>query len=77
MEGSAFKNTIKKVFKGSKEAWNPFLRPAVNTLAPIIGMALGTKSNDPQVGQATTSTLESRSGVEILLLTDIHGIGLG
>ena len=43
MEGSGFKNFAKKVFKGSKVAWDKFLKPAVNMSAPFIGMAVGAK----------------------------------
>ena len=29
LEGSGFKNTMKKIFKGSQTAWNKFLKPAL------------------------------------------------
>ena len=73
MEGKGFKNTMKITFKGSQKAWNSFLKPPINTLAPIIGMAVGAKSKNPQVGQATANTLKSISGEKILSLTDMHG----
>ena len=50
LEGNGFKKTMKKVFKGSRTAWNKFLKPAVNTLAPVIGMAVGAKSRNPKLG---------------------------
>ena len=58
---------MKKSFKGSQKAWNSFLKPAVNTMAPVISMA---------VGQATTNILKSISGCKFLSLTDMHGNGL-
>ena len=67
---------MKKIFNGSQTAWNKFLKPAVNTLAPVIGMAVGAKSRNPKVGQATTNILKRISGGEILALTDMHGRGL-
>ena len=57
LEGSGFKNTMKKIFKGSQTAWNKFLKLTINTLAPVIGMAVGAKSKNKQVGAATTNIL--------------------
>ena len=76
LEGAGFKNTMKKIFKGSQTAWNKFLKPAINATAPFIGMAVSAKTKNPKVGQATTNTLKSISGGKILSLTDIHGNGL-
>ena len=70
LEGSGFKSFMKKVFKGSKTAWNKFLKPAVNAAAPVIGMALAAKSKNPKAGQATTQILKSISGRKILTLTE-------
>ena len=44
LEGSGFKNTMKKVFKRSQTAWNNFLKPAVNVAAPFIGKAVSAKT---------------------------------
>ena len=33
LEGAGFKNTRKKIFKGSQTAWNKFLKSAVNAAA--------------------------------------------
>ena len=76
LEGAGFKNTMKKIFKGSQTAWNKFLKPAVNTLAPVIGMAVGAKTKNKQVGAATTNILKSSTGGKILSLTHMHGRGL-
>ena len=46
MEGAGFENKIKKIFKGSQKSWNFFLKPTINTLAPVIGMAVGAKSKN-------------------------------
>ena len=71
LEGNGFKHTMKKIFKGSQTAGNKFLKPAVNTLAPVIGMALGAKTKNPKVAQATTNILKSISGGKIFV-TDRH-----
>ena len=60
------------VFKGKQKAWKSFLKPANNTLAPVIGMAVRAKSKCAQVGQATTNILKSISGGKLLSLTDMH-----
>ena len=39
-------------------------------------MAVGAKSKNPKVGQATTNILNSILGGKILCLTDMHGHGL-
>ena len=70
LEGGSLKSFMKKVFKGSKTAWNCFLKPAVNAAAPVIGMAVAAKSKNPKAGQATTQILKSISGGKILTLTD-------
>ena len=52
------------------------MKPTINTLAPVIVMAVGAKSKNHQVGAATTNILKSISGGKFLSLTDIHGRGL-
>ena len=76
LEGKGFKNTMKKVFKGSQTGWKKFSKPTINTLAPVLGMAVGAKSKNAKVGAATTIFLKSMSGDKILSLTDMHGRGL-
>ena len=67
---------MKKIFEGSQTAWNNFLKPTINTLSPVVAMAVGAKSKNPQVGAATTNLLKSVSGGKILSPTDMHGKGL-
>ena len=64
---------MKNVFKLNQKAWDKFLKPTVNTLAPVIVMAVGTKSRYTQDGQATNRNLKNISGGKILSSTDIHG----
>ena len=76
LEGSGFKNKMKKFFKDSQKAWDKFLKPAVNVAAPFIGMAVSAKTKNPKVGQATTNILKTISGgaVKIGELTDGRGL---
>ena len=53
------------------------MKPAVNVAAPFIGMAVGAKTKNPKVAQATTNILKSISGSKILSLTNKCGHGLG
>ena len=76
LEGNGFKNTIKTTIKGSQTAWKKFLKPAVNVEAPFIGTAVGAKTRNPRLAQATTSFLKSISCGKILNLTDMYGHGL-
>ena len=76
LEGNGFKNTIKKIFKGSETAWNKFLKPALIIASPYTGMAVSAKTKNPRVGQGTAINLKSISGGKLLNLTYLHGIGL-
>ena len=76
LEGGSTKSKLQKVFRGTRKAWDKFLKPAVNVAAPFIGMAVSAKTKNPKVGQATTKILKSILGGKILSLTDMHGRGL-
>ena len=76
LEGGWIKSQLQKIFKGTRTAWNKFLKPAFNVAAPFIGMAVRAKTKNPKVVQATINILRSISGGKILSLTDMHGHGL-
>ena len=63
-----------KIFKGTQSAWNKFRKPVVNVAAPFVGMAVGAKTINTQVAQATKN-LKSISGGNVLSLTGVHGNG--
>ena len=44
LEGVGSKNTMKNLFKGSQTAWSKLLKTTINTLAPVIAMAVGAKT---------------------------------
>ena len=73
LEGNGYKNTMIKLFEGSQTAWNKFLRPALKTASPYIGMAVGANTKNPKVGKATSNIRKSNNGGKILSLTDMHG----
>ena len=74
LEGNWFKNTMKKISKGSQTAWNKFLKPALNIASPYIGMAVSVKTENPKIGQATPNILRNISRGKVLSLTDMHGM---
>ena len=77
VEGTGFENKKEKKFDEASKDWDSFLRPAVNTLAPVLSMAVAAKRKNPQLGQATTNILKSISGGKILSVTNLHsGAGL-
>ena len=43
LEGAGFKNTMKKIFKGTQSSWNKFLKPALKIATPIISAGVGAK----------------------------------
>ena len=47
LEGAGFKNTMKKIFKGSQTAWNNFLKPALKIATPIISAGVAMKTKTP------------------------------
>ena len=76
LEGAGFKNTMKKIYKGSQTAWNKFLKPALKIATPIISAGVAAKRKNPQSAQITSNILKSITGGKILSLTDMHGMGL-
>ena len=75
-EGGSIKSKLKSSFKGTKTAWDEFLKPALNMAGPSFGMAVSTKTKNPKIGHATANILKSVSGGKIMSLTDMPGNGL-
>ena len=75
LEGSGFKNTMKKIFKGSQTAGSKFLKPTLKIATPIISAGVA-KTKNPQSAQIASNILKSLTAGKILSLTDMHGRGL-
>ena len=58
LEGGSIKSKLQKIFRGTKTAWDKFLKPALNIASPYIGMAVIAKTKNPKIGQATTNILK-------------------
>ena len=76
LEGAGFKNTMKKIFKGSQTAWKKFLKPELKIATTIISAGVAMKTKNPQSAERTSNILNSLTGGKILSFTDMHGRGL-
>ena len=70
------KKKLKSIFKGTKTAWDKFLKPALNMASPYFCMAVSAKTKNPQTCKATSDIFKSSSGGKILSVKDMHGRGL-
>ena len=75
LEAVGFKNHMAKTFEGTQTEWKKLSKPAMSTLASVIGLAVEEKSKNPQVGRAATKFLKSNNGGKVLSPTDMHGNG--
>ena len=77
LEGGSIKSKVKSIFRGTKAAWDKFLKPALKIATPIISAGVAAKTKNPQSAQITNSILKALTGGKILSLTDMHsGAGL-
>ena len=76
LEGRSIKNKLQESLRGTKKAWNSFIKPGLKMETPLISAAIAVKTKNPKVAQATTNISKSISGGKILSLTDLHGNGL-
>ena len=76
LEGGSIICKLQKFFKGTKKAWDGFIKPGLKMAAPLISAAVSAKTKNPQSAQVTNSILKSLTGGKILSLTDIHGRGV-
>ena len=76
LEGGSIKSKLQKIFKGTKKAWDSFIKPGLKMATPLISAAVAAKTKNPQSAQITNNILKSLTGGKILSLTDMHGNGL-
>ena len=76
LEGGSIKSKLRKIFKGTKRAWDSFIKPGLKMATPLISAAVAAKTKNPQSAQITNNLLKSLTGGNILSLTDMHGRGL-
>ena len=76
LEGGSIKTKLKSIFRGTKTAWDKFIKPGLKIATPLISAAVAAKIKNPQSAQVTNSILKSLTGGRVLSLTDLHGNGL-
>ena len=76
LEGGSLKSKLQKFFRGTKKAWDSFIKPGLKTATPLISAAVAAKTKSPQSAQITNNILKYLTGGKILSLTDMHGRGL-
>ena len=76
LEGGSIKSKLQKSFRGTKKAWESFIKPGLKMATPLISAAVAAKTKSPQSAQITNSILKSLTGGKNLSLTDMHGPGL-
>ena len=70
------KLNYRELLKSFKQLGINFLKTAPDMTTPLVGMAVGAKTKNPQVAQATTNILKTVSAGKLLRLTNMHGHGL-
>ena len=75
LKGGSIKGKLQKKLRGTKFAWETFLKPALKMASPYIGKGVAAKTKNPKIGQATGNFLKSLSGGRFLNFTDMHGYG--
>ena len=76
LEGGSIKSKLQKIFRGTKKAWDSFIKPGLKMATPLISAAVAAKTRNPESAQITNSILKTITGGKILSLTDMHGHGL-
>ena len=76
LEGGSIKRKLQKLIKGTRTAWQKLHEPALKITSPNIGMAVGARTKNPQIGKDTSDILKSGSRGKVLSKTDMDGNGL-
>ena len=76
LEGGSLKRKLQKIFRGTKKAWDSFIKPGIKMATPLISAAVAAKTKNPQSAQVANNFLKSLTGGKIMSLTDIQGNGL-
>ena len=75
LEGGSIKSKLQKIFRGTKRAWDSFIKPGLKMATPLISAAVAAKTKNPQSAQVANSILKTLAGGKILSLTDMHSAG--
>ena len=53
VEGGSIRSKLRKIFKGTKKAWDSFIKPGLKMATPLISAAVAAKTKSPQTAQTT------------------------
>ena len=76
LEGGLISGKLKSFLRGTKKAWNSFIKPGFKMATPLISAVVAAKTKNPQSAQIMNNILKSLTGGKILSPTDMHGRGL-
>ena len=76
LEGGSIKSKLQKIYRGTKKAWEVYIRPGLKMATLLISAAVAAKTKNPQSAQVTNSILKTLTGGKVINLTDMHGNGL-
>ena len=75
LEGGSIKSKLQKNSRGTKKAWDSFIKLGLKKATPLISAVVAAKTKNPQSAQVTNN-LKSLRGGKILSVTDMHSRGL-
>ena len=73
LECGSIKSKLQKIFRGTKKAWDSFIKPGLKMATPLILAAVTAKTKILHSAQITNNIPKSVTGGKILSLTDMHG----
>ena len=77
LESGSIKSKLQKIFRGTKKAWDSFIKAGLKMATPLISAAVAAKTKNPQSAHVANCIVYSLTGGKILSLTDMHsGAGL-
>ena len=76
LERGSIKSKLQKCFRGTKKAWDSFVKPGLKMAKLLISAVVAEKSKNPYSAQLTNNIIKSLTGGKIISLTDMQGRGL-
>ena len=59
LEGGSIKSKLKSFFRGTKTAWDKFIKPGLKMATPLISAAVAAKTKNPQSAQVANTNLKT------------------
>ena len=61
----SIKSKLQKIFRGTKKAWDSYIKPGLKMATPLISAAVAAKMKNPRSAQITNIILKSLTGGKI------------